>query len=400
MQGEGNAGTRVPIVDGLRGFAISGIFLVHMEELFGACWEMPHMHSAVQATVFALLSGKTFSIMALCFGFSFDAIKRTMRVGGTDFAYRYAWRLLILFGIGLMHGLLYAGDILTVLAVIGLSLLAADRIVSPSRLLLVALCCLMQPLLLVRIGAALAHIPLPEDHIVFGQALALHGSLTQLVEANLLTALWRKWQFMLLSGRLFELAGWMILGLVAARARLFETAATWRATHHYVLAGALLTTVALYLAWGMIALPGATTPPLVRDARLLIACLFNTSATVVLVLSFVIVWETRLQAILRRLVPVGKMALTFYILQSAIFVPLIYGFGSGLYVRIDEVDAAICALVVVIAQTAGAALWLRHFRYGPLEWAWRAAAALDGTLPMRRRSRLPVIGDWNRTSIM
>jgi uncharacterized protein len=70
------------------------------------------------------------------------------------------------------------------------------------------------------------------------------------------------------------------------------------------------------------------------------------------------------------LVAVGRMALTAYILQSALALA-VFG-GLRLYDQLSStsallVVAAIWALLLVLCP-----LWLRRFRMGPLEWLWRS----------------------------
>jgi uncharacterized protein len=72
-----------------------------------------------------------------------------------------------------------------------------------------------------------------------------------------------------------------------------------------------------------------------------------------------------------RLAAVGRMALTNYIMQSLICTTLFYGYGFGLFGRLDYawqlvVVAAVWALQLVISPW-----WLRRFHFGPLEWLWR-----------------------------
>ena len=71
------------------------------------------------------------------------------------FGGRFVWRLAILLGFGVIHGLLYRGDILQVLAPLGLTLLLFDKIKSIRALFLLALLCFVQPPLIVRFLAAL-----------------------------------------------------------------------------------------------------------------------------------------------------------------------------------------------------------------------------------------------------
>ena len=64
------------------------------------------------------------------FGLSFalQMQRADRRAPGTDFRPRFVWRLLILFAIGWLHGLLYSGDILTVYAALGIPLILFYRV--------------------------------------------------------------------------------------------------------------------------------------------------------------------------------------------------------------------------------------------------------------------------------
>ena len=50
------------------------------------------------------------------------------RKRGGDFTLRFAWRLLLLFAIGTLHAWVYRGDILQVLAAVGLVMIPFDRL--------------------------------------------------------------------------------------------------------------------------------------------------------------------------------------------------------------------------------------------------------------------------------
>lgn len=67
----------------------------------------------------------------------------------------------------------------------------------------------------------------------------------------------------------------------------------------------------------------------------------------------------------------GRMALTNYIGHSIIGIVLFYGLGFGLGTRFGLIHAEITALCVFLLQIAVSRWWLKHFRFGPLEWIWR-----------------------------
>jgi uncharacterized protein len=74
----------------------------------------------------------------------------------------------------------------------------------------------------------------------------------------------------------------------------------------------------------------------------------------------------------RPLAAVGQMALTNYLLQSLICTTLFYGYGLGLFGRLDRVQLWLVVLAIWALQLALSPLWLKHFRYGPAEWLWRS----------------------------
>jgi uncharacterized protein len=93
--------------------------------------------------------------------------------------------------------------------------------------------------------------------------------------------------------------------------------------------------------------------------------LFYASAVVLL-------WQTDAwRTPLGVLAPVGRMALTNYIMQSVIAVTLFYGFGFGLFGRYGAAASTAIALAIFAFQIIASGVWLRFFRFGPLEWIWR-----------------------------
>ena len=72
----------------------------------------------------------------------------------------------------------------------------------------------------------------------------------------------------------------------------------------------------------------------------------------------------------KALAAVGRMAFTNYLLQSVICSTIFIGFrqfGTLQRHELYYVMLAICA-----AQLIASPLWLKHYRFGPLEWAWRS----------------------------
>jgi uncharacterized protein len=72
------------------------------------------------------------------------------------------------------------------------------------------------------------------------------------------------------------------------------------------------------------------------------------------------------------LAAVGRMAFSNYVLQSLICTLVFYGYGFGLYGSLDKAEQLWVVASVWILQLILSPIWLRYFRFGPLEWVWRS----------------------------
>jgi uncharacterized protein len=86
----------------------------------------------------------------------------------------------------------------------------------------------------------------------------------------------------------------------------------------------------------------------------------------------------------RWLAAVGRTAFSNYIFQTVVATSIFYGHGLGLFGRVSRVEALGIVVAIWAVQVPLSVLWLRYFRYGPLEWLWRALTYR--TLPTMRVS--------------
>jgi uncharacterized protein len=93
----------------------------------------------------------------------------------------------------------------------------------------------------------------------------------------------------------------------------------------------------------------------------------------------------RWQRILQAFSPVGRMALTNYLLQTVIALWLFYGYmpGPGWSGQVGPVGLVPILIGVFGAQIVFSAWWLRRYRFGPMEWLWRSLT-YGRPQPMRR----------------
>ena len=73
-----------------------------------------------------------------------------------------------------------------------------------------------------------------------------------------------------------------------------------------------------------------------------------------------------------RLAAVGKMALSNYILHSIVYGFVFYGYGFNLFGKVQRYQLYYVVLGMWIVSLIWSPIWLKHFRFGPLEWCWRS----------------------------
>lgn len=70
-------------------------------------------------------------------------------------------------------------------------------------------------------------------------------------------------------------------------------------------------------------------------------------------------------------IPMGRMALTNYIMHSVILSSIFYGYAGGYFGEISRVAQMLIAFVIIFVQLRFSRWWLNHYAFGPLEWLWR-----------------------------
>lgn len=389
------ADRRLHVLDVLRGFALFGILqanvLVFSGLLFlaivGAVDPSP-LDEAVGFAVNALVHGKFYSLFSLLFGIGFHLF--LSRAETKDIAARalFRRRLGLLLAIGLLHAtLLWSGDILTLYALLGFALVPfygrSSRTLLGWAAGLLALPVVVYALMW-GLGMADPLAPPPAepgaapdpgggfDPIGFMMA-GYRGGYLDMLPANLVQLAGR-WVELFTTVRLPKVLGMFVLGLwvgqrgvardLDAHAGLLRRVAAWGlglGLPLNVAAAWLVADAAPYLPASPLGMVEVLTevvgiPMLALGYAAGIALLMRSPSSSRVLLVFA---------------PVGRMALTNYLLQSVICVFVFYGFGLGLYGEVGPAAAAGVALLVFALQVPLSRWWLGRYRFGPAEWAWR-----------------------------
>lgn len=388
----GTSNSRLELVDSLRGFALLGLFLVHCIEAFELYWIAP-TGGPVFNWVFGLFAGKSYALFALCFGVSFFIIMDRAKTRREDFRWRFLWRMFLLLALGLLHGILYRGDILQILALLGLTLLLFDRTNSNGLLLLLAGLCFLQLPLLVRAWSAANGADWALQPPLFltdtTKPILAEGSLADVIRVNVPHGQLLSWSYYAETGRLTQIMGLFLVGLVLGRIGFFSSPGNYRKARRIALLVAAALSLFLWFLGGPLLdrIAGQESPARIH-VQWALDCWTNLSILAVQLLLFIELFQAPARRLLKLLAPAGRMTLTLYIGQSLLFVPFFYGFGLGLYGDLTLGQRLAIGIVAFALQILFARYWFGHFHYGPLEWIWRAGTRADFAIPFRRKRAL------------
>ena len=90
-----------------------------------------------------------------------------------------------------------------------------------------------------------------------------------------------------------------------------------------------------------------------------------------------------LRWITRPLAAVGQTALSNYLGTTVVCTMIFDGWGLGLFGRMPFYQLFYVVAGIWLLNLAASTIWLKHFRFGPMEWAWRSLTYWKRQ-PMRR----------------
>lgn len=366
---------RILIADSLRGFALMGLYIVHMVEYFELYWYKPEP-GWVHNLVFFLFGGKAYGLFALLFGLSFFIILDNYQRRGQDFRLRFCWRLTLLLVLGYLHSLLYAGDILQLLALSGFLLVLSHHFSTRTLIIIAAFFLAQVP----QIALITVYSLVPDWSYagpVFPRFMTsnfevfAHADLSGLLRHNLIDGQLGKWAFFIETGRLWNIIGLMFAGAVLGRTGFFERNDTRVKSLVMYLIVAVFSYLAVTLVKDSLINQAKDGMPRWALGQLFVYC-ENLALIVAGVAIFMLLFSVNISRhILLSFAPAGRLTLTFYVVQSLVFVPVFYGFGLAAYSYLGQVPSLAIGIACWLVQMGIAWLWLRHFRYGPFEWVWR-----------------------------
>ena len=401
---------RIAIIDALRGFALFGILMVNMlymyepmsQIMLGVKPDAPAQQIVAESFIKFFFEGKFYVIFSMLFGFGFF-IFLNKSIDNTNSALPvFRRRLFFLLLFGLAHiSLLWVGDVLLYYSLFGF-ILILFRKASDKKILKWAVALALVPTILLSLMTLAVSLASQIPEAKAGMDTQFQGNivvLNELVERatiiystgsfNEIVSVRIEEYLTLLSGSLFffcpVILAMFLIGFLVARRGIIKdymnNLLLFRKLFWWGLAVGVVTNI-LYTVSFRYAVPS------VPDGWSLLSASMHTFGGVSLGLCYVsgivilfINGKARLLA--DYFAPIGRMALTNYLLQSIICAFLFHSYGLGLYGQIEVWQGIVLTLIIFVLQVIFSRWWLNHFQFGPFEWIWRSLTYFK-LQPMRK----------------
>ncbi len=374
---------RIDMLDALRGFALFGILLMNLEAFTGPITQaMTGINAQLvganrwaDAFIYIFVQGKFWTLFSTLFGVGFAVMAERLQARGADFLSMYLRRLLALLVFGLLHALLiWEGDILLVYALAGFGLLLFFQQPSAPKIPTIVLL-YSSTLLLIGLSGAYGGTSETASQDLLTQiskeaAVMAHGRYAEVLQ-------WRVQE--LLSAMAFNVIFLpMVIAMFALGARLYRTGKVLPPAEFSAKAfgNAMLLWLAGLAITGLGVGVAPEVNPLAGGPVFAKVFVLNAIGSLLMCLGYFFLFRSlwplpRLQRAMAKLAPLGRMALSNYLLQSIICTLLFNGYGFGFYQQLPRAWHIPFAIVLIIVQALFSTWWLKRYSLGPMEYIWR-----------------------------
>lgn len=382
---------RLVLMDGLRGFALLGIFAVNLYGMgassfaYGssAMWTGPLDLFVARVTQF-FAHGSFYFLFSLLFGAGFYMMmhgygRRASGIGVPA----YVRRLVLLGGLGIGHiYLLWWGDILLSYSIAGF-LLLFFRKSAPRTLVIWTVALFALPVILFGLLPVLWEAADPASlgewmeyyeesvraYIAWQLEMYGSGSYGEIIQARLDEFSENLYGYFVYFPMVL---GSMLLGVAFARNRLFSASSEHDEFYRKLLFWCLLPAIVGKMLY-VLGIEGVSSYPGVGSLAMIGGTAMGGPALGLIYLCLLRAWFFRggQTVIKAAMASAGRMALTNYLMQSFIAGLIFYSYGLGLYGQVPPVGLLMLAFSVFAGQLLLSRVWLRRCSIGPLEWLLR-----------------------------
>jgi uncharacterized protein len=388
---------RAQILDSLRGFALLCILIMNGFS-FSMLTYMPiaateqfvtyPLDIPLMALALILAEGKFYTLFSLLFGIGFSIILIRNQERGLNPNRVFYRRLLILMAFGLAHLLLlWEGDILFLYALTGM-LLPLFKNTSNKALLVWAAVLILSPILIdvLRViyqwspGSGLLAIAqeldkqngISSDQLVYPKYLSNPESGYSEILKWCQSGFFYRFQYILDSNRIPKVLGIFLIGYYVGRNQLYLNLKVNRPLFQRIARWGFGIGLPMNIAHAYFFIDGHDVPnSWIGLADTLTYALGVVPLSLAYAAAIALVWPTPKANWLRRLAPVGRMALTNYLMQTVLSLLIFTNLGLALGSKVGYSVVFVFVVAIWAIQILYSTFWFRYFQYGPMEWLWR-----------------------------
>ncbi|AZQ62264.1 DUF418 domain-containing protein [Flammeovirga pectinis] len=381
---------RLGVIDALRGFAILGILFANI-----LSWSLYKFTPTAELNTFAFaeydstlhhllnffVDTKFYSIFSILFGVGFYLQYDRQRNNQEAFLKVYRRRLKFLILFGFIHMLFWSGDILMLYGMMAFVFILF-RNQSPDRILKWAVFFMFAPLLVDAVMLYVAPGWMSPSKEIAGEAMKRYidedpsavvaafqsGNFITTFKQNVHNIMWRWFDFMP-SYRPFKVLGLFLFGFYLQSKKFFtEGGRSWKVFFIFATLGTAAHLIGYQIGGSMAKFPKEASDlgfkAIMMFGQLTLALSYASLLSIIYHTS----WGEKA---MQPLTSVGKMSFTNYLSQTLIGIVIFYGIGFGLGGTLTLAPIFVIAVLIYIFQVTYSAIWLKKFKFGPLEWGWK-----------------------------
>jgi uncharacterized protein len=377
---------RVEILDIVRGFAIFGILIANIQSWSGYKFisfdlmaTLPYYdYNAMMKYLFMFfIDTKFYSLFSILFGIGFYLQFNKQRDNQEAFMKTYRKRLLFLMMFGAIHSFFWSGDILFIYGSVGLVFVLFRNLESKTILKLSIF--LYFSWLIYDIIFALyfpdfleykhtAYKTYPDITPQEVTSAFQNGSFMQVLEMNWHN-LYYRYVDLFAAGRLTKVLALFLLGFYLMSINYFTTyAKSKKLLVVYFVSGIVISYIANNMGGSMASfshdLTNVAYKALAVTGQILLALSYISILTILDEISI-------FKKFLHLFSYVGRMSFTSYLMHTLLGYLIFYPFFGGLFGTMGILQITTLALFLYIFQVIFSSVWLKYFKFGPLEWVWR-----------------------------
>ena len=370
---------RIVVIDGLRGFALLGILLVHFNFWFVVS-PLPDtilnkdygiLSKAAELVISTFVKGKFYFLFSFIFGLSFHIQSVIYAKKDGSVTLFFLRRAILLFIVGFIHNLFWGGDILSIYALMMIPALFIRNIKPEILLILGLLLVLNAP------GIIWAICKLSSGNTSLGANGELNFDFLKLIQHGTFTEIFRynidhfaeRLDYMILSGRMSITFGFFLVGIVFGKKGWIEKIHFTGSKMLWIATGNLILLLMLQFLGHKL---NHITGTYVNLVLFVVTFFQNISAMTLFILFVVLLYERKYsEKLAGYFASLGQMSLTNYLTHTVVAFILFYGVGLGLYLKTTPFTNFSIALVFIALQMLFSRWWLGKHRSGLVEWVLR-----------------------------